>query len=100
VQHLWRALRKPYLPRPTLNRNPPPAFACATLLQVRTQRGASVFPEVDAAEVLLRYRTSNAGCCKILLHPQWGSSVYPASVVVCAPLTAILEGIAAVGGPK
>lgn len=43
-----------------------------------------VFHEVQSAEVLLNYDTMNCGCCKILLHPKWGSSVYPASIFTTA----------------
>lgn len=32
-----------------------------------------VYNEVQFAEVLLNFRVMNAGCCKILLHPEWGS---------------------------
>jgi hypothetical protein len=27
----------------------------------------------------------NAGCCKILLHPSYGSAVYPATIFATAP---------------
>ena len=44
-----------------------------------------VFNEVDCMECVLGYKTMNCGCCKVLLHPIWGSSVYPASVLTTAP---------------
>lgn len=44
-----------------------------------------VYPEVPAIAQLLGYKTANAGCCKVLLHPRWGSSVYPASLFTDAP---------------
>lgn len=31
------------------------------------------YNEVEGVQTLLNYRVMNAGCCKILLHPQWGS---------------------------
>lgn len=37
-------------------------------------------------QLLLRYRTSAAGPCKILTHPRWGSHVYPATLFAIAPL--------------
>lgn len=37
------------------------------------QCGNIVYNEVQSAQVLLGYRIMNAGCCKVLLHPQWGS---------------------------
>ena len=45
-----------------------------------------MFSEVDCFATLLKYPTSNTGCCKVLHHPKWGSAVYPASVVTTAPL--------------
>ena len=48
--------------------------------------GSAVFSEVDCFEMLMRYATSNTGCCKVLHHPRWGSGVYPASIVSTAPL--------------
>lgn len=56
---------------------------------------SAVFPEVDAMETLLSYKTSNAGCCKILLHPEWGSYVYPASMFTTAPIAAVKAAIEA-----
>jgi hypothetical protein len=41
------------------------------------------FDEVQSAQTLLSekgFSVMNAGCCKILLHPKWGSSVYPTSM--------------------
>jgi hypothetical protein len=53
----------------------------------------SVYGEVQALSTLLGYKTQNAGCCKILLHPKWGSAVYPASLFVRAPLEEVKEAI-------
>jgi hypothetical protein len=39
-----------------------------------------VYSEVDGMECLLNYRAYNAGFCKILTHPRWGSAVYPATI--------------------
>jgi Methylmalonic aciduria and homocystinuria type D protein len=49
------------------------------------QTGNKVFSEVDSAQQLLGYSVMNAGCCKVLLHPQWGSAVYPATIFARAP---------------
>ena len=49
------------------------------------------YSEVDGMELLLKYRCLNAGHCKILLHPTWGASVYPASMFTHAPLSVIRE---------
>lgn len=53
----------------------------------------TVYSEVDALSTLLRYTCQNAGCCKVILHPKWGSSVYPATLFAKAPLEAVLEAI-------
>jgi hypothetical protein len=33
----------------------------------------------------------NAGCCKVLLHPLWGSAVYPATLFTTAPKDTVTE---------
>jgi hypothetical protein len=53
-----------------------------------------VFSEVDGAQQLLGYSVMNAGCCKVLLHPQWGSAVYPASIFTKAPSAVVVEKLA------
>eukprot|EP00752_Nemacystus_decipiens_P005299 g4807.t1 len=47
--------------------------------------GNKVYSEVEGMQLLLQYRVMNAGSCKVLLHPQWGSAVYPASLFCNAP---------------
>ena len=44
-----------------------------------------IYGEVDALVTLLNYQTTNSGCCKVVLHPTWGSAVYPASIFTKAP---------------
>jgi hypothetical protein len=44
-----------------------------------------VYSEVDGMECLLNYKSYNAGFCKILVHPKFGSSVYPATMFCYAP---------------
>jgi hypothetical protein len=44
-----------------------------------------VYSEVDGMECLLNYKSYNAGFCKILTHPKWGSAVYPATIFAHAP---------------
>jgi hypothetical protein len=44
-----------------------------------------VYSEVDGMECLLNYKAYNAGFCKILTHPKWGSAVYPATIFAHAP---------------
>ncbi|RHY42990.1 hypothetical protein DYB26_000994 [Aphanomyces astaci] len=50
-----------------------------------------VYSEVDGVEVLLRYNCLSAGMCKILIHPEWGAAVYPASLFTTAPSDLVLD---------
>lgn len=55
--------------------------------------GNNVYGEVQGLVTLLGYHTQNAGCCKIVLHPVWGTSVYPASMFSKAPMDAVEEAL-------
>lgn len=50
-----------------------------------------VYSEVDGMECCLQYKSYSAGFCKILLHPQWGSAVYPATIFACAPRSIVMS---------
>mmetsp|Transcript_2832 Transcript_2832/g.7472 ORF Transcript_2832/g.7472 Transcript_2832/m.7472 type:complete len:209 (-) Transcript_2832:1364-1990(-) len=50
-----------------------------------------VYSEVDGMECLLNYKAHNAGFCKILTHPKWGSAVYPATIFAFCPLSIAAE---------
>lgn len=50
-----------------------------------------VYSEVDGMECLLNYKSYNAGFCKILTHPKWGSSVYPATIFAYAPKEVVIR---------
>ena len=60
--------------------------------------GHACYSEVEGAQVLLRYPVMMAGPCKVILHPKWGSSVYPASLFTDAPADAIRGALAAARG--
>jgi len=54
----------------------------------------TVYDEVASMQTLLKYNVQDAGPCKILLHPKWGSAVYPATLFTNAPqhnLTEVLK---------
>jgi hypothetical protein len=51
---------------------------------------ATLYSDVPPIARLLRYPTIDAGGCSILLHPAWGSGVYPATVFTTAPLPDVL----------
>ena len=62
--------------------------------QMVHKEGPGVYGEVDALVTLLGYATANAGCCKVALHPRWGSAFYPASLLTKAPLDATTKALA------
>ena len=47
--------------------------------------GHIIWPEVQVLERLRGYKLSRAGPCHILLHPVWGSRMYPATIFTNAP---------------
>lgn len=64
---------------------------CSGLPMLATHNHNKVYSEVDGMEVLLNFRSYNAGFCKILLHPKWGSAVYPATIFAYAPWGMVKE---------
>lgn len=65
---------------------------CSGLPMLSTSRN-KVYSEVDGMECLLNYKSYNAGFCKILTHPVWGSAVYPATMFAHAPASVVVEVI-------
>eukprot|EP00536_Pseudo-nitzschia_multiseries_P012710 jgi/Psemu1/209462/e_gw1.500.43.1 len=60
-------------------------------LPMLTKNCNKVYSEVDGMECLLNYRAYNAGFCKVLTHPKWGSAVYPATIFCYAPRNVVAE---------
>ena len=60
-------------------------------LSMLNKDSQQIYGEVDALVTLLNYQTTNTGCCKVVLHPTWGSAVYPASIFTKAPVTGLHE---------
>lgn len=56
-------------------------------LPMLTPNCNKVYSEVDGMECLLNYKSYNAGFCKILTHPRWGSAVYPATIFAHCPVS-------------
>lgn len=52
-----------------------------------------VYNEVDALSTLLGYQLQNAGCCKVVFHPTWGSSIYPSTLFAIAPKEELILAI-------
>mmetsp|Transcript_35378 Transcript_35378/g.42594 ORF Transcript_35378/g.42594 Transcript_35378/m.42594 type:complete len:96 (+) Transcript_35378:42-329(+) len=70
---------------------------CSGLAMV-TKESRVVYGEVDALTTLLGYDTVNAGCCKVTIHPKWGTSVYPATMFTKAPKDELLAAIKQIEG--
>eukprot|EP00941_MAST-03F_sp_MAST-3F-sp1_P003415 g3415.t1 len=60
---------------------------------VNEAQSASGYSEVDGLQVLLRFRTNQAGGCKIVEHPEWGTSLYPATFFTTATFENIKAAI-------
>eukprot|EP00741_Cyanophora_paradoxa_P014664 tig00020816_g14142.t1 len=63
-------------------------------LPLLSERGNHIYSDVEALELLLRYKTVDIGGCRVLSHPKWGYRVYPTTLFSTAPLavlTAALE---------
>lgn len=56
---------------------------------------ASVYDEVASMQSLLKYEISQAGPCKVLMHPRWGAAVYPATIFTTAPADVVATALAA-----
>eukprot|EP01026_Neomeris_dumetosa_P056063 TRINITY_DN5119_c0_g2_i1.p3 TRINITY_DN5119_c0_g2~~TRINITY_DN5119_c0_g2_i1.p3 ORF type:complete len:195 (+),score=23.76 TRINITY_DN5119_c0_g2_i1:63-587(+) len=63
-------------------------------LSVINKETQNVYSEVEGLQVLMGYSAANAGCCKIILHPQWGAAVYPATLFAKAPKEDLQAAIA------
>ena len=52
-----------------------------------------VYDEVSGHQCLLKYMVSQAGGCKVLLHPKWQTACYPATIFTTAPSQIVLEAL-------
>ncbi|CAJ0640738.1 10973_t:CDS:2 [Entrophospora sp. SA101] len=59
---------------------------------ILSEAGVSTYPDVQGSYELLKYDVLNAGCCSILLHPNWGSKVYPGTLFTDSNQDDIIEG--------
>ncbi|KAH8551987.1 hypothetical protein BGW37DRAFT_493154 [Umbelopsis sp. PMI_123] len=55
--------------------------------------GASPYPDVQGTQALLKYDVQNTGCCHVLLHPTWGSKIYPSTMFTTAPADILIRVI-------
>ncbi|KAJ3228456.1 hypothetical protein HK099_000011 [Clydaea vesicula] len=58
---------------------------------VYSDRGCSLYPDVDGSVRLLKYDCIQAGCCRVIVHPQWGTKNYPCSIFTDAPVDVIFN---------
>ena len=52
-----------------------------------------VYDEVSGHQCLLKYFVSQAGGCKVLLHPRWQTACYPASIFTTAPDDVVVRAL-------
>lgn len=57
---------------------------------------STIYSEAEGFALLRGYKTMDAGGCKVVLHDQWGTSFYPATLVTDASHEQIAEALAAV----
>jgi hypothetical protein len=72
-------------------------------LPMLTLNCSKVFSEVDGMQCCLSYKAYDAGMCKILMHPSFGSYVYPGTMFCFAPKDLAIDIITksyAFVGPK
>ena len=50
------------------------------------ERGGCTWNELEGLTQLLRYSHIPAGCCGIVLHPEWGKKAYPVTLFTNAPV--------------
>jgi hypothetical protein len=60
-------------------------------LPMLTKNCNKVYSEVDGMECCLNYKSFNAGFCKVLTHPRWGTAVYPATIFAWAPRHLVIQ---------
>jgi hypothetical protein len=61
-------------------------FDPRTGMPVFSESGCVVLDDVAIAHACLGYPVCDRNGCAILLHPQWSSAVYPATLVSSAPV--------------
>lgn len=60
-------------------------------LLMDSDRNGKIYSEVESASLNLHFDVIDIGCCKLLCHPKWGTSVYPATFFTDAPLPIIKD---------
>jgi Methylmalonic aciduria and homocystinuria type D protein len=56
-------------------------------LPTASQSGELCLSDVATAHALLHYPVYRVGGCMLLMHPKWGSAVYPSTLITSAPLS-------------
>lgn len=84
--------------RPRLVFCPAPCRWCVRRSQMLAEGRGAVFSEVDCFASMLRYPVAEAGGCRIVLHPAWGSRFYPATMFTTAPLELLVRAVAVAAG--
>ena len=50
-----------------------------------------VYADIEGVMKFRKYRSQMAGNCKMVLHPEWGPCMYPATLFTTAPNDVIME---------
>mmetsp|Transcript_37541 Transcript_37541/g.149701 ORF Transcript_37541/g.149701 Transcript_37541/m.149701 type:complete len:173 (+) Transcript_37541:2004-2522(+) len=58
----------------------------------------SIYPDVDGFERLLRYSVDGSMGCRIMSHPKWRFSSYPATFFTAAPPEELAASLALING--
>ncbi|KAI8084515.1 uncharacterized protein BX664DRAFT_337167, partial [Halteromyces radiatus] len=60
---------------------------------IYSEAGPTPYPDVQGTQTLTKYDIQNVGCCHILLHPTWNSSIYPSTLFTTAPYDLLVKVI-------
>ncbi|MDX2216578.1 MAG: methylmalonic aciduria and homocystinuria type D protein [Oculatellaceae cyanobacterium bins.114] len=66
-------------------------FDPKTGFPILSSPGSLMLDDVAIARTVLGYASLNHGDCSILLHPTWGSAVYPSTLISSAPCYVLAE---------
>ena len=66
-------------------------------LPVCSQRGNSIYPDVDGIIRLLKYPTIQVGACAVIDHPRWKTHNYPGTLFAVGSLQNVQQALSDIG---
>lgn len=63
------------------------------------RQGPTLYSEVEGLQTMLKYSQSRVGNCHVIVHPQWLTRMYPASMFTNAPPELVTRACAAASQP-